>query len=56
MLCWFQAYSQVIPSCICICFGSILLIIGSYKILSRVPCAIQLVLAGYFNIVVVCTF
>ena len=49
MLCQFQVYSKVIQLYIYICsfFFRFFTHIGYYRVLSRVPCAVQQVLAGY---------
>ena len=50
MLCWFQVYSKAIQLCVYIYpfFFRFFPHIGYYKILSRVPCAIQQVMVIYF--------
>ena len=48
MLCWFQVYGKLIQLYIHIyLFFQILFLIGYYRILDRVSCAIQYVLVGY---------
>ena len=49
MLFWFQVYSKVIQLYIymCLLFCKIFSHLGYHRILSIIPCAIQLVLAGY---------
>ena len=49
MLCWFQVYSKVIQLYVYtyLFFFRFLSPLGYYRILSRVPCAIQQDLVGY---------
>ena len=56
MLCWFQVYSKVIQLYIYIFPFRFFSLIGYYKILSIVPCAIQWVLVGYLFFIKYCVY
>ena len=58
MLCWFEAHSKVIQinTYVYIFFLRFFSIIGYYKILIIVPCAIQQVLAGYLFYIEQCEY